>query len=241
MELSVGAWTAVLLSILVGATIQGAIGFGMNLVTVPIIVLVHPEALPVAAIVFGVPISLTMLRHERASLDRTGLVWLLGGRVPGSAVGAAIVGVASTAGLQVLIGTVILLIVVVSTVAPPVPLNRGTQAGAGFVSGITSTTAAIGGPPVALLYQRQAGPVIRATAAATFAVGTVLSLGALAIGGSVGRDGLVLGAIGMPVVWAGTVLGRRFHALLEHGWMRPAVLVFSATSALVVLGDALLW
>lgn len=240
MDLSIAGWVAIIVSVAAGAAIQGAIGFGMNLVTVPIIALVHPEALPVAAIVFGIPISLTMLRHERASLDREGLAWLLGGRVPGSAVGAVIVGVVSATGLQVLIGVVILVIVVVSSTAPPVPLNHGTQATAGFISGITSTTAGIGGPPVALLYQHQAGPVIRATAAATFAVGTVLSLGALGIGGSIGRDGLVVGVVAMPFVLAGTLVGRRFHALLERGWMRPAVLVFSALSAVVVLADAAL-
>jgi uncharacterized protein len=57
---------------LVGATIQGSIGFGMNLVTVPVLALVLPESLPVAVIVLGIPVSITMLRHEWSALDRTG-------------------------------------------------------------------------------------------------------------------------------------------------------------------------
>ena len=85
MDLTVGAWVAVLAAVLLGATIQGAIGFGMNLVAVPVLALVAPDTLPIAAILFGVPISLAMVRYERADLDRPGLAWVLGGRVPGRA------------------------------------------------------------------------------------------------------------------------------------------------------------
>ena len=115
---------------------------------------------------------------------------------------------------------------------------RSTQLTAGAVSGVTGTAVGIGGPPVALLYQHQAGPVVRATLAATFLVGTVLSLTALLVSGSVGRDGLVVGLACAPLVVAGTHLGRRLHDLLDRGWLRPAVIGFSVVSALLVLAEA---
>lgn len=224
----------------VGATIQGAIGFGMNLVTVPALVLVLPEALPVAVIVLGIPISLGMLRHEHHGLDRPGLAWILTGRVPGTVVGALIVASVSATSLQVIVGTVVLVLVVASAALPTVPLNAGTQLAAGAVSGITSTTAGIGGPPVALLYQHRSGAEMRSTLAASFAVGTVLSLGALAIAREVSIDQLLVGAALAPVVLAGTVAGRRLHGFLDRGWLRPAVLVFAFLAALTVLADAAL-
>jgi len=240
MEIGLGAFVLLAVVVLVGAAIQGAIGFGMNLVAVPVFALVAPDVLPVAAIVLGVPISITMLRHERADLDRAGLGWLVGGRVPGSIIGAVVVAAATTRSLQIVVALFILAIAAASVAAPAIPVRPSTQIAAGVVSGVTSTTAGIGGPPVALLYQHHPGPTMRSTMAATFFIGTILSLSVLWITGSVKLHALVVGAVLAPVVLAGTVLGRRMHDLLEKGWMRPAVLAFSVVSALWVLIDALL-
>jgi uncharacterized membrane protein YfcA len=240
MEIGVAAFVVIAVAVLLGAAIQGAIGFGMNLVSVPVFALVAPEVLPVAAIILGIPISITMLRHEHADLDRSGLGWLIGGRVPGTVVGAWFVAVASTTSLRIAVALFVLAIVAASVAAPAIPVRPGTQVGAGAVSGITGTTAGIGGPPVALLYQRHPGPAMRSTLAATFFVGTFLSLGMLGVTGSIEWHAVVVGAVLAPVVLAGTLIGRRFHGMLERGWLRPAVLAFSVVSALWVLLDALL-
>lgn len=175
MDITVGAVIVAVVATIVGSTIQGAIGFGMNLVTVPALVLVLPEALPVAVIVLGIPISIAMVRHERHGLDRPGLAWLLSGRVPGTVLGALIVVSVSATSLQVIVGSVVLLLVVASAAMSPVAINRSTQLTAGFASGVTSTCAGIGGPPVALLYQRRGGAEIRSTLSATFLVGADLA------------------------------------------------------------------
>ena len=238
MDVSIGGWAAIAVVVVLGAAIQGGIGFGMNVVAVPVLALIVPEALPVAAIVFGIPISIVMVRHERASVDRSGLTRLIVGRIPGSVLGAWIVTVVSVAGLQVLVGGMVLAFALATALAPPIPVVRSTQLTAGAVSGVTGTAVGIGGPPVALLYQHQAGPVVRATLAATFLVGTMLSLTALLVSGSVGRDGLLVGLACAPLVVVGTHLGRRLHDLLDRGWLRPAVIGFSVVSALLVLAEA---
>jgi uncharacterized protein len=145
----------------------------------------------------------------------------------------------TTAVLQAFVALFVLLFVAVSAVAPPVPVSRLTKLTAGMVSGVTGTSAGIGGPPVALLYQRHPGPVMRSTLAASFAIGTLMSLGALAVGGQVTGRQLAVGLVLAPIVVGGSVLGRRLHALLDRGWLRPAVLVFAAAAALSVLADAL--
>jgi uncharacterized protein len=238
VELTVGALLVAAAATVVGAAIQSSIGFGMNLVTVPVLALVLPESLPVAVIVLGLPISVAMLRHEHADLDRAGFGWIIGGRIPGTVLGAWVVAVVSTSMLQGIVGTVVLLVVVASLVAPPIPVRPSTQAVAGAVSGVTGTAAGIGGPPLALLYQRHRGGAIRATLAASFLVGTVLSLTALVAARAVALDQVALGVGLAPLVIVGSVLGRRSHALLEQGWLRPAVLAFAAASAVVVLLDA---
>lgn len=234
------ALVAASVATLVGAAIQSSIGFGMNLVTVPVLALVLPESLPVAVIVLGVPISIAMLRHEHASLDRAGLGWLIGGRVPGTALGVWVVAVVSTAALQAVVGGVVLLVVVASVLAPPIPVRPATQLTAGVVSGVTGTAAGIGGPPVALLYQHREGPTIRSTLAVTFLAGTLLSLGSLLLARIVSLEQVVLGLGLTPLVLLGASWGRRSHATLDKGWLRPAVLGFAAVSALVVIADAAL-
>src|SRR5690606_35393245 len=158
VEVGLGAFAVLVVAVLVGAAIQGAIGFGMNLVSVPVFAIVAPETLPVAVIVLGTSISISMFRHERADVDRTGLAWIIGGRVPGSVLGAWFVAVASTQDLRVAVASFVMAIALVSAAAPAVPVSPFTQLTAGVVSGVTGTTAGIGGPPVALLYQRHRGP-----------------------------------------------------------------------------------
>lgn len=240
VDVTAGALLAAAVATLVGAAIQSSIGFGMNLVTVPVLALVLPESLPVAVIVLGMPLSVMMFRHEHLALDRAGLGWLIGGRVPGTALAVWVVAMVSTAALQAVVGGVVLAVVVTSLVAPPIPVRPATQLAAGVVSGVTGTAAGIGGPPVALLYQHHEGPTIRSTLAMTFLIGTCLSFAFLLVAGLVSMEQVALGIGLTPLVLLGAVWGRRSHATLDSGWLRPAVLGFAAVSALVVIADAAL-
>jgi uncharacterized membrane protein YfcA len=236
------AWTAVLvagLATLVGASVQGSIGFGMNLVVVPVLALVIPDALPATAVLIGIPVSIAMTRHERHAVDRPGLVWILLGRVPGTVIGTLIVVLVSTEVLKGFIGVFVLLSVIVSAIAPPIPLRPFTQFTGGVESGITGTAAGIGGPPLAILYQHHPGPTMRSTLSASFLFGTFLSLTSLAIAREVRGADFVLALVLVPVVLIGVRIGRLAHDVLDRAWLRPAVLTFAAISAIVVLLDAI--
>jgi hypothetical protein len=238
MHITFAAIALAALATIAGASIQGAIGFGMNLVTVPVLALVLPDSLPVTVVVLGIPISIAMLRHEHGALDRAGLGWIIGGRVPGTILGAWIVATAATDARSILIGVFVLAFVVASLAFPPVPVRPSTQVAAGAVSGVTGTAAGIGGPPLALLYQHHPGPAMRSTLAASFFFGTLLSIGTLTVARQVSGAQLLLGVGLAPLVLAGSYVGRRLHAFLDRGWMRPAVLTFAAISAVVVIVDA---
>jgi uncharacterized membrane protein YfcA len=237
--LTVGAVIVAVLATLLGATVQGSLGFGMNLVTVPALALVLPESLPVAVIVLGFPNSVAMLRHEHHALDRAGVAWITAGRLPGTLIGTLIVATVSTTALQGFVGVVVLALVASSAVMPALPVRARSQVVAGGVSGVTGTAAGIGGPPLALLYQHHPGPTMRSTLAASFLLGTFLSLGTLAVAGQVELEPFVLGVALAPFVVLGTVIGRRLHDWLDRGWLRPAVLGFAALSAATVLVHAL--
>ena len=199
--------------------------------------LVIPEALPVAVIVLGFGIAISMLRHEHHAVDRAGS-WIIAGRIPGTVCGALIVATVSTKVLQGIVGVVVLVLVAASLLVPPVPVTRGTQVTAGAVSGVTGTAAGIGGPPLALLYQHHPGPTMRSTLAAAFLFGTCLSFATLAIVGEVGIDELLLGIGLTPLALLGSIAGRRFHDQLDRGWLRPSVLLFVSIAAATALVDA---
>jgi uncharacterized protein len=240
MHLSAGDVVFALVATAIGASVQGSIGFGMNLVTVPVLAIVEPAALPTVAVLLGVPVSIAMVRDEHHAIDRGAVGWILLGRVPGTIAGAAIVALVATSTLSVFVGAVVLLSVLMSLVGTTIDVNSRTCTIAGIQSGVMGTAAGIGGPPLALLYQHHEGPVMRSTLAASFFFGTFLSLTTLAIAGEVLLMQLVLGLILTPAVLIGFRVARRMRFIFDRGWLRPAVLVFAAASAIVVIVDGLI-
>lgn len=237
--MDLGAFAAAVAATLIGASIQASIGFGMNLVVVPVLALAVPASLPAAAVLLGLPMSAAMVRHEHHAVDRSGFGWILVGRLPGTFLGTWVVATFTPDALKALIGVFVILAVGLSVAAPPLRLSPRNQIAAGAVSGTTGTAAGIGGPPLALLYQHATGPTMRATLAASFLVGTLLSITTLALAGEIRAADVGLAAALIPVVVAGSWIGRQAHAVLDGAWLRPAVLVFALVSGGVVIVDAI--
>jgi hypothetical protein len=239
MSLTIFSVALVAIATMVGATIQGATGFGMNIVTVPIVALLVPRAIPVTPIIVGVPITLAVLRHERLALDRTGAAWLIAGLLPGSLLGAWVATTVSINTLQLLAGALVLGLVLGSLVLPPLRAGGGSHLVAGVVSGVTGTAAGIGGPPIALLYQHREAATMRATLAAALLVGAVISIATLALVGDVARAPVLFGVGLAPLSVAGAIVGRRLHNWLDRGWLRPVVLGLATATAALTLANAL--
>jgi hypothetical protein len=106
---------------------------------------------------------------------------------------------------------------------------------ASMVSGFMSTVASIGGPPMALLYQNEEGPRIRATISAIFTIGGVITLAGLWWADRFGLVELLLGLLLMPGVMVGFAVSRYTMAWIDRSRLKPAVLAISALSAFVVM------
>ncbi len=239
MHLSAGDVAAVFLATMLGATVQGSIGFGMNLVTVPVLAIVEPAALPATAVLLGFPMSVTMVLHEHEAVDRRATGWVLVGRVPGTVAGTVIVALVATSTLSVIVGVVVLVAVAMSVRGTQIDVNARTCTLTGVGSGVMGTSAGIGGPPLALLFQHREGRVVRSTLAACFFFGTSFSLLALSIAGEVELGHLALAAALVPAVLLGFLTSRMFRPVLDRGWLRPAVLVFAALSGTVAIVNGL--
>jgi uncharacterized protein len=142
--------------------------------------------------------------------------------------------------LGIAIGLVVLIAVAATWRAIHVPVNRATLSAAGFTSGITGTATSIGGPPIAIVYQHRPPREIRTTMAVYFLIGASLSLVALLISGDLTVGQGVAAVELLPFLALGALLGTKARRSLPAHVVRPAVLLVSSVSALVLLLRSLL-
>ncbi|MEJ8281600.1 sulfite exporter TauE/SafE family protein [Pseudonocardia spirodelae] len=235
-------WTELLVAglvVAVGALVQGAVGFGMALVATPLLALIDPSWVPVPVLVVATAIGFAGWWRERDGTDWPGVGWALLGRLPGTALGTYLVVTLSPRVFTVTVALIVLVCVLVSFAPVRVRPAPPALLGAGVVAGVSGTAAAIGGPPVALLYQHESGPRIRATLAAFFLVGTAVSLAGLGLGGAVDAAGLLHGLLLLPFLLVGFLASGPARPLVDRGATRPAVLGLSALAALGLLAQGL--
>ncbi len=234
------ALLAATLAVVAGAAVQGSVGFGLGLIAVPLLVLIDPRFVPGPVLCVAILLTLLLSHRERASIDFFGVAWGLAGRLPGTALGAAALVVIPRDRLAVLFGTLILLAVGLSALPLRVRPTARTLAGAGLLSGFMATTAAIGGPPMALLLQHEAGARLRGTLSGYFLVGATVSLLALMIVGRFGRQELMLAAALLPGILLGFAISYRTAPVLDRGYTRVTVLAMATAAALgAILRDIL--
>ena len=221
------------------AMVQGSIGFGLALVMAPLLALIDPAFVPAPLLMASFPLSVLVVAREWRAVDLGDVPWAIAGRFPGTAIGAVAVASVPSRELQVLVAVCVIIAVALSLVpAVDIRPRPATLLGAGVISGFMGTAASVGGPPIALLYQRSPGPRIRATLALYFVFGTAISLGALWLAGAVGAHELRLAVELLPGTLAGFALSGLVKGRLDRGLMRTTVLWFAAVSALVLLGLA---
>jgi uncharacterized membrane protein YfcA len=223
-----------------GALVQGGAGFGLGLTAAPMLTILDPSLMPGALLVPAGVLPLLSFAREARHTDWPGLSWALAGRVAGTVAGAAVVVMLPLRALGAVVGVVVLGAAALSALKIKIAKNPSTLLSAGFVSGAGATSAAIGGPPIALVYQRDAGPQIRATLAVFFCAGSAISLAALAAAGHLPSRSLAAGAGLIPFVAAGFALSGPLRRYLDNGRMRAAVLALATISAVALIVRELL-
>ncbi len=239
MHVGIAEFAVVAAAVVVGSIVQGSLGLGLNILAVPFVALTIPEAIPTTIVLLAIPIAITTVVREHHALDRLALPWMLGGALPGTALGLVIVAATDVTTLTIIVAVTVLTGVTASLLAPPVPTNRGTALAAGFTSNLFGTATGVGGPPVALLFQHRSGPIARATLGAFFAVSAGLSIVGYAATGIMDLDQVLLALALAPFMVFGLWASRHFHVHVDGGWLRPAVLVLSAVAGLAALVRAL--
>jgi uncharacterized membrane protein YfcA len=228
------------LGLALGGLVQGSVGFGLALISVPIFALVRPELVPGPMVVVGCLHTVLSVLREHEHVDWRGVGWATLGLLPGTVIGALLVDSLPQRLFAVVVGSGVLGFTVLAAVSPRVRPTPPALTTAGFVSGTFGTAMAIGGPPVALLYQQEQGARIRSTLSAYFLLGAAPSVLALVLTGHLDGHDVGLAAVLAPFLVAGFVLSGPARRLVDGGRIRWAVLGFAGVSALVLIGRSLL-
>ncbi len=219
----------------IGALVQGSVGFGMNVLAAPILAIIEPRFVPGPLLVAAATLTLLVALREHRAIRFGELGWAFLGRIPGSLAGTALVVALTFDQLAVMLALLVLAAVAISATGFHVGVSQRTLVGAGAVSGIMGTATSVGGPPMALLFQREAGDRVRGMLSGFFLGGTLISITLLTLAGRFGRPELELSLILVPGILLGFGVSTRARHLADRGATRPLVLGLSALSAVALL------
>ena len=218
-----------------GALLQGSVGFGLGLIGVPLLVLIDPVFVPGPLLLGAFLLTLLVSHREHAAIDFNGVKWAIPGRIFGAIFGALMLILVPQGNLSLLFGAMVLLAVGITFSGMDFPPTSKNILVAGTFSGFMGTTSAIGGAPMALVYQKQKGSRIRGTLSVIFSVGTVISISSLVIIGRFGVREIQAALVLFPGIVVGFILSRHTARILDRGFIRIAVLITSALSGTFVI------
>ncbi len=222
------------------AAVQSTVGIGFALVSVPVLALLDARLAPVPQLLLAVPLAVAMAVRERHAMELRGVGWVLAGRLPGAAIGLILLKLASGDALNGVVGSMVLAAVLIVAGKAQVRRTPATQFGAGVASGATGLVAAIGGPPLALLYRDARGPVVRSSLAAIFSVGITLSVVVRAFAGEMSLTDVEVALwLALPLA-AGFLAGGRVLLHVDERILRNALLTLSGLAAVALIARSVL-
>lgn len=229
--------TALLVTSLVamGALLQSVTGLGAGLIIVPLLALISVDLVPGPIIFASLALSSSMAIAGRSHIDFASTKPIIVGLLVGTIAAAVCISYLPFEALGIVFGVFILLAVGVSLRAPKFELSRNGNIGAGALSGFMGTSAGVGAPVLALVFQHYSGERLRATLAFLYVVSSVTMILFLNLAGRFGSEEALSGLIMMPGFLLGYALSPKLVSILDRGFARPAVLVISTFSALLLI------
>jgi uncharacterized membrane protein YfcA len=227
------------LVVMLGSVVQAASGVGAGFLMAPLIAWIDLGFLPGPMIFGSLALSGIMAWRERGAIDRANLPVIFAGILAGSLPGGWILSSVSGDALGIVFGAVILAAVALTASGLSIPLNRRNALTSGFISGVMGTSTGIGAPILAILYQRQAPALVRATLAYLYTGASLMILVVLAAYGEFGVAEIGRGLSLVPGFLVGYALANSLRHRLARFGARGPVLAVSAVAALALLARGL--
>src|SRR5512136_2635013 len=135
MDFSANIWAllAVWVLIGIGCAIQGSVGYGMNIVAGPFLMMIEPRLIPGPLLVAAFFMTILILLREKQKLDLRGLSWIIVGRIIGTVIAAVILANISTRTLGITFGSLVILAVIMSASGLHFSPTRPMRVGAGLL------------------------------------------------------------------------------------------------------------
>ena len=223
------------LAIALSGVVQASAGLGFAMVANPLLALINIAYLPGPMLFANLFLSSAILWREGPSLDRREMPPLLLGLLIGTVIGVFVLTLIAAERLGLVFGIIILASVVLSIVSPALPLTRRNILFGATAGGVTGIVAAMHGPPLVMLYQREEAAKIRATFATVFVVGCTMALIGLWLSGRFGMTEAWMGFSLLPGIVVGLLIGRVIAMRVTQGMARSAMLLISGLGGLALL------
>lgn len=228
------------LVVVAGACLQGVAGYGIGTLAAPLLFLISPVFVPGPLMLNATLLTVFMVIRNHAAIQVREVRFAIVGGVAGVVLAALTLLVISTKGFELFFGALILVGVVLSLGGFKPALNARNSLMAGAASTYMGTITAVGGPPIALIYQNAKGPLVRANLSAFFMVTSVLSLSGLLVSGYLGTRELLLFAVTFPGVFLGFWLSGTLVSRMSFEGLRPVILAIAAIAGTAALIRGLL-
>ena len=235
-----------IMAVTAAAALAGLTGFGFNLLSVPLLVLViEPHAAVVLSLMLGILTSGIMLTSSRL---RSQVRWrsvsmLLIAAAAGLPVGSVLFAKIRPLDLQLVVSGLSLayVVITVARVNPASVRSRAFGPFAGFASGLLSASTGFSGPPaIAYAYsQRWPSAQLRATLTSYILAITVLTVSLLALEGQLTFGLLQMSLALSPGVVIGILAGQMIFRRLPSQHFQTLVLILLAVMGVANLAAAL--
>jgi uncharacterized membrane protein YfcA len=232
-----------LLIVLAGCLVQALLGIGFALLAAPLLYLLDPRYVPGPILLLGFLLAACMLLGERRALAWRRPLPAILARLPGAWCGGLLLGLLPGAWLGLLLSTCVLLTGLSSYRWLRLSCSPRNLAIAGFCSGLMGTATAVGGPPMALVYQHRDAADSRTELAAFFLLSTPISLLLLFCHNRLSIDMLELSLKLAPGVPAGYALARCLEGRFDRHRPRRLLLMLTlaASTGLLTISLWRLW
>ena len=214
-----------------GALLQAVTGLGAGLIIVPLLALISVELIPGPMIFGSVILSALMAFFGRKNIDFSNIVVVLSGVLVGTIAAASFISMLTLDKLGLVFGLFILFAVLMSVHNPRFSLSSKGFATAGALSGFMGTSAGVGAPVLAMLYQNHTGSSIRATLAFLYLISSIMMMLFLSFAGRFGESEIVSGLFLMPGFVLGYFVSLKLVKFFDKTYARIAVLGLSSLSA----------
>lgn len=228
------------LALAAGACLQGVAGYGIGTLSAPLLFLVSPTLVPGVALLNAFVLNILMLLRHHQSLSFRPVRYAIGGNIIGTALAAITLAFLTAQGFELAFGVLILLAVGMSVMGVKPSLSARNSILAGSASGYMGTITAVGGPPIALIYQNETGPLVRANLSAFFLFACLASIAALAPAGYIGTGELKLLLLTCPGVFVGFWLSGHLVNRLPFNALRPIILSIAALAGVAAVVNGVL-